>query len=184
MAVSIVDDIGTVLFTDPAVGATQRTAVELAVAASVPLSNADLSGWNLSGAQIQNGIFDGANCTRVDLSSADCTSCNFSGATFVGVNMANTILDKINLTGANLYDRTFGLSKNNNGLIQLSLKQWAVFFNGNTITIANKTFTRNQWNNFTNQQILNNSNQRVLNMWLASKSVIIGLSDLIVAAGL
>jgi uncharacterized protein YjbI with pentapeptide repeats len=184
MSISILDSLGVVIYTDTDVAATQKTAVEKAVLAVISLDDADIVGWNLESANIPGVILTNADCRNVNFKSANLEGANFSGSELAGSNWADANLDNITLTGARLYSSQYGFSKLNNELWQLNLKQWVVYFSGNNITIADKTFTRAQWNNFTNQQILNNSNQKILNRWLIYKPLIIGISQVVINTGL
>jgi len=184
MSISILDSLGTVIYTDTDETATQKTAVEKAVLASISLDDADIAGWDLEGANIPGVILTNADCRRVNFKSANLEGANLSGSELSGCNFANTNLDRITLTGAKLYSSQYGFSKLNNELWQLSLKQWVVYFFGNNITIAGKTFTRAQWNGFTNEQILNNSNQKILNRWIVYKPLILAVSQAVINSGL
>jgi uncharacterized protein YjbI with pentapeptide repeats len=181
MTVSILDSIGNVLFTDNNALATQRSAVEGAVSALVTLDDAAMSGWNLQGANLTNATITNADLSNADLSNAICDGVNFSGSLLTGCNFSNTSMDGINLTGCRLFSSNRGLSKNNNNLIVLSLKKWNVTFSGANITILGFTFTRNQWNGFTQQQVTNNAGAKAAAFWLIAKPVVIGLSDLLQA---
>jgi hypothetical protein len=61
------------------------------------LSSADLSGANLSGADLRSANLSGAN-----LSSADLSGANLSGANLSGANLSSADLSGANLSGANL----------------------------------------------------------------------------------
>jgi uncharacterized protein YjbI with pentapeptide repeats len=184
MSISIVDSLGEVIYIDTYISATQKTAVENAVLATISLDDANISGWDLEGANISGVILTNADCRNVNFNGANLEGADFTNSELSGCNFANANLDKITLTGASLYSSRFGFSKLNNELWQLSLRQWVVYFSGNTITIAGKTFTRAQWNNFSDAQILANSNQKILNRWLIYKPLILGISQVIINTGL
>jgi uncharacterized protein YjbI with pentapeptide repeats len=184
MSISILNSLGNVIYTDTDESATQKTAVEKAVVSSISLDDASIIGWDLTNANIPGVILTNADCRRVSFLNANLEGADFSYSELEGCNFANANLDKISLTGAKLYSSIYGFSKLNNELWQLNLKQWIVYFSGNNITIAGKTYTRAQWNNFTDAQILANSNQKILNRWLVYKPLILGISQVIINTGL
>jgi hypothetical protein len=63
---------------------------------------ADLSGANLSGANLSRANLSGANLSRADLSGANLSGANLFGANLSGANLSGADLFGANLSGANL----------------------------------------------------------------------------------
>ena len=66
------------------------------------LRRADLSGANLSGADLRSADLSGANLSGADLRSADLSGANLSGADLSGAYLSGADLSGANLSGANL----------------------------------------------------------------------------------
>lgn len=68
------------------------------------LTNADLTFADLSSANLTRADLSGARLTRADLSNATLTNADLSGATLVGVNLTGADLSGARLSGAVMFD--------------------------------------------------------------------------------
>lgn len=78
----------------------RHEAREQASPRTTAFAGADLTGANLSGADLRDVSFAGANLTGANLSDANLSDCDLSGATLTGANLKNVKLAGANLTGA------------------------------------------------------------------------------------
>ena len=90
---------GDVLFEYESDNATMKKAVEAAVD-----DNADLSGANLSDADLSDANLSGANLSDADLSDADLSGANLSDADLSGADLSDANLSDADLSGADLSD--------------------------------------------------------------------------------
>ena len=79
-----------------------KKAVEAAVRAGTSLANANLAGQDLRGAQLQGGVFTGADCARVKFDDAVTRGADFTNAILTKATMLNVLAHGMILTAAEL----------------------------------------------------------------------------------
>ena len=129
------------------------------------LSYADLSYANLSYADLSYADLKGADLSYADLSYADLSRANLSYA-----NLSYANLSYANLSSANLRD-TIG---NGREIKSLQIGTYNISYTKDIISIGCKTYTLEQWKNFTDVEI-DNMNSEALKWWKLNKELIITL---------
>ncbi|NCT40386.1 MAG: pentapeptide repeat-containing protein [Alphaproteobacteria bacterium] len=85
-----------------------KTCLEEAVSRRIPLNKINLSGKNLSNANLDDGIFGEADFTNTNLTGANISESYCKGANFENASLFNTCLAYSNLTGCNFKHASFG----------------------------------------------------------------------------
>ena len=129
------------------------------------LSYADLSYADLSRANLSYANLSYANLSYANLSYADLSRANLSYA-----NLSYANLSYANLSSANLRD-TIG---NGREIKSLQIGTYNISYTKDIISIGCKTYTLEQWENFTDVEI-DNMNSEALKWWKLNKELIITL---------
>jgi uncharacterized protein YjbI with pentapeptide repeats len=79
---------------------TPRKAVEAAIRAGTSLANADLSGLDVRGANLEGGVFTNANCKATLFDQAILRGADFTNATLTNASWKDVLSHKVILTGA------------------------------------------------------------------------------------
>ena len=103
MSVTIKSIGGRDLYVAESAGDDVRAAVVEAVKARANLSGADLSRADLYGAYLSGANLSGADLSRADLSGANLSGADLSRANLYGANLSGADLSRADLYGANLY---------------------------------------------------------------------------------
>ena len=85
-----------------------KTCLEEAVKRRTPLNNINLSGKNLTNANLDDGIFANADFSNTNLSGANISESYCKGASFENASLFNTCLAYSNLSACNFKGASFG----------------------------------------------------------------------------
>ena len=144
------------------------------------LSYADLSYANLSRANLSRANLKGADLSYANLSYADLSSANLRGANLRGANLSYADLSYADLSYANLKGADLSYANlrdtigNGREIKSLQIGTYNISYTKDIISIGCKTYTLEQWKNFTDVEI-DNMNSEALKWWKLNKELIITL---------
>ena len=120
------------------------------------LSGADLSGANLIAANLSDADLSGANLIAANLSGANLSGADLSGANLIAANLSDANLSDANLIAANLSDAKINNTIGNMREIKsLHLNKYIITFTKYIMAIGCKQYIIEEWFNFNDEQIEN-----------------------------
>ena len=145
------------------------------------LSRADLSGANLSGADLSRAYLSGAdlsganlsraNLSRANLSGADLSRADLSRAYLSGANLSDAYLSDADLSGANLSGEILAITP-----ISILNLTWEILISEQYLKIGCQRHTHDEWRGFGDDEI-NQMETRAIEFWSANKVWILAACD-------
>ncbi len=145
-----------------------KTLVELAIK-----EGADLSGANLSYADLSDANLRDANLSYADLVRANLVRANLSDANLIGANLIRADLSDANLIGANLIDvKLWSCVGNKKEIKSLQLEGYDITYTATHMQIGCENRSIEGWFNFDDKRILQMEGKTALNFWNKYKDCI------------
>ena len=136
------------------------------------LSRADLSGANLSGANLSRADLSWANLSRADLSWADLSGANLSRADLSWANLSWADLSGANLSGADLSGADLFGEKITKPPLQIGCgMKWRITITEKHIQIGCQAHKAEEWLNFGDNEIAS-FHSEALPWWKENKDII------------